>query len=84
VLVEGRWCGAADAAPYVEGAERMPWPGGVSAERLAGALAPLVASWHLERLGDDPELWGGPVPDERYALIGEVSRTNVSRAGSRR
>jgi SAM-dependent methyltransferase len=68
VLVEGRWRGADDARPYVEGAERLPWPGGVGAATLAAALAPLVERHTVEAL-DDPALWGHPIDDERYALI---------------
>lgn len=72
VLVEGRWAGASDAAPYVEGAGTMPWMGGVTADRLGEALAPLVARLRTERLDSRAELWGRPVQDERYALIGDV------------
>ena len=64
MLVEGRWGGVADPSPYVEGAERLPWPGGVTANRLSAALAPLVASRRVEPL-QDPALWGCPVQDER-------------------
>ncbi|MFD3552033.1 class I SAM-dependent methyltransferase [Streptomyces goshikiensis] len=70
VLVEGRWRETGEAgAPYVAGAESLPWHGGVAAEDLAAAVRPLVSSLHIEALGGDPELWGGPVTDERYALI---------------
>jgi len=72
VLVEGRWAGAEDARPYVEGLEGLPWPGGVSAAVLAAAVAPLTRRHRVERL-DDPALWGRPIADERYALIAEVS-----------
>jgi len=73
VLVEGRWGDAADPMPYVDGAELMPWPGGVTADRLSVALAPMVASRRVEPL-PDPALWDRPVQDERYALIGHLSR----------
>ncbi|MFG2716177.1 class I SAM-dependent methyltransferase [Streptomyces goshikiensis] len=70
VLVEGRWREAGEAGvPYVAGAESLPWHGGVTAEDLAAAVRPLVSSLHIEALSGDPELWGGPVTDERYALI---------------
>lgn len=65
VLVEGRWGGS---GPYVEGAERLPWPGGVTADRLAAAVQPLVRRLRVEPL-DDPALWARPIDDERYALI---------------
>ena len=71
VLVEGRWRGAVDARPYVEGAERLPWPGGVGAATLAAALAPLVERHRVEPL-HDPALWGRPIDDERYALVATV------------
>jgi SAM-dependent methyltransferase len=70
VLVEGRW-GAA-APPYAAGAPALPWGAGVGAGELAAAVAPLAgdpARIRVEPLSDDPELWGGEVADERYALI---------------
>ncbi|WP_175410918.1 class I SAM-dependent methyltransferase [Streptomyces sp. TRM64462] len=71
VLVEGLWREAGDdAVPYVPGAERLPWGGGgVRARQLAAAVRSLVADVHIEPLSDDPNLWGGPVRDERYALL---------------
>lgn len=71
VLVEGRWVGADDPPPYVEGAERLPWSGGATAATLAAAVAPLVARHHVEPLVD-PALWGRPIADERYALIADA------------
>ncbi|MFJ9641502.1 class I SAM-dependent methyltransferase [Streptomyces sp. NPDC004244] len=72
ILVEGRWRQAGQSAPYVTGAEILPWNGGVSAEDLTEAVHPLVADLRVEHLSDDPLLWGGPVADERYALIARV------------
>jgi SAM-dependent methyltransferase len=73
VLVEGRWGDAGlKAVPYVAGAERLPWGGGVGADALAAVVRPLVAELWVERLSGDPELWGGLVNDERYALIAAV------------
>ncbi|MGW6979046.1 class I SAM-dependent methyltransferase [Streptomyces sp. NPDC054932] len=70
VLVEGRWREAGEsAAPYVEGAASLPWYGGITADELAAAVGPLVAGLRIEPLSGKPELWGGPVTDERYALI---------------
>ncbi|MDT0475318.1 methyltransferase domain-containing protein [Streptomyces sp. DSM 41014] len=60
VLVEGVW-GAVD-------------PVGISAERLTSLLAPIAPDIRLERLSDDPALWGGPVADERYAVLARASR----------
>ncbi|MFJ6054030.1 class I SAM-dependent methyltransferase [Streptomyces sp. NPDC092307] len=70
VLVEGRWREAGDSGvPYVAGAESLPWYGGITAEDLAAAVRPLVSGLSIEPLSDAVELWGGPVTDERYALI---------------
>ncbi|MFD7448008.1 class I SAM-dependent methyltransferase [Kitasatospora sp. NPDC059827] len=70
VLVEGRWREAGEQATlYVAGAERLPWGGGVGADELAAAVRPLVAELRVEPLGADADLWGGPVHDERYALV---------------
>ncbi|MGX9890734.1 class I SAM-dependent methyltransferase [Streptomyces sp. NPDC002276] len=55
VLIEGRW-GAVS-------------PVGISAERLAELLAPVAGHVRVERLSDDPLLWGKPVADERYAVV---------------
>jgi ubiquinone/menaquinone biosynthesis C-methylase UbiE len=73
VLVEGRWAtvGQTDA-PYVPGAERLPWGGGVGAEDLADVLGPLVAEVQLTDLAVDADLWGRPVDDERYALVARI------------
>ncbi|MEU6896323.1 class I SAM-dependent methyltransferase [Streptomyces sp. NPDC046557] len=73
VLVEGRWREAGQSGvPYVAGAESLPWNGGIGAEDLAAAVRPLVAAVRIEPLSSDPDLWGGPVDDERYALIADV------------
>ncbi|MFJ8625342.1 class I SAM-dependent methyltransferase [Kitasatospora sp. NPDC093550] len=70
VLVEGRWREAGRAVvPYAAGAERLPWGGGVGAEELAEAVRPLVSELRVEPLDGEAGLWGGPVEDERYALI---------------
>ena len=73
VLIEGRWGEAGESsAPYAAGAEELPWNGGVRAADLAAAVRPLVADLRVESLSGDPHLWGGPVADERYALIADV------------
>ncbi|MFG2972378.1 class I SAM-dependent methyltransferase [Streptomyces sp. NPDC048331] len=70
VLVEGRWREAGDSGvPYVDGAASLPWYGGITAEDLAAAVRPLVSGLSIEPLSDETELCGGPVTDERYALI---------------
>ncbi|OEV03140.1 class I SAM-dependent methyltransferase [Streptomyces oceani] len=72
VLVEGRWREAGQrGVPYVPGAEALPWHGGIGAAELAAAVRPLVSGLRVEPLGDEPRLWGGPVADERYALVAE-------------
>lgn len=73
VLVEGRWREAGGSGvPYVAGAESLPWNGGIGAEDLAAAVRPLVSALRVEPLGGDPDLWGGEVDDERYALIADL------------
>lgn len=73
VLVEGRWRESGQhGVPYVVGAQALPWSGGVTAEVLADAVRPLVAEVRIEPLGEQEDLWGGPVQDERYALIGRI------------
>ncbi|MEU7725518.1 class I SAM-dependent methyltransferase [Streptomyces sp. NPDC040724] len=73
VLVEGRWREAGQqAAPYVAGTESLPWNGGLTAEALAAAVLPLAARVRVEPLSDNPDLWGGPVHDERYILVADI------------
>jgi hypothetical protein len=58
VLIEGRWGTVS--------------PVGIPADRLTELLAPLVSvAGHVrvERLSDDPLLWGKTVDDERYAVV---------------
>jgi SAM-dependent methyltransferase len=70
VLVEGRWREAGQAGvPYVAGAETLPWHLGVSAVDLAAILRPSVVDLRIEDLSGNADLWGGPVTDERFALI---------------
>ncbi|MEV4223230.1 class I SAM-dependent methyltransferase [Nonomuraea sp. NPDC049725] len=71
LLIEGRW-GDGDGGGYVGGAEALPWNGGVTAADLAAAVRPLAGDVHVEPLSDDPDLWGGPVSDERYALVADI------------
>ncbi len=72
VLVEGRWW-TAGGAPYAQGADRMPWQGGVRAEDLVAALDPLVDRLEVSCLGDDDALWGRHVEDERYAVVARTA-----------
>ncbi|MGA4847950.1 trifunctional class I SAM-dependent methyltransferase/NUDIX hydrolase/VOC family protein [Streptomyces sp. G5(2025)] len=58
ILVEGVWGNTA--------------PCGLPQSRLTEALTPLTARLHSERLSGDPRLWGGPVDDERYVVVGVV------------
>ncbi|MFJ2904762.1 class I SAM-dependent methyltransferase [Streptomyces sp. NPDC087212] len=55
ILVEGVW-GTVD-------------PAGIPADQLTALLAPIAPDMRVDRLSDDPALWGGPVEDERYAVI---------------
>jgi SAM-dependent methyltransferase len=73
VLIEGRWREAGQSGvPYVVGADTLPWHRGIAADDLAGAVRPLVSDLRIEPLSADAALWGGPVTDERYALIAQV------------
>ncbi|WP_460063987.1 class I SAM-dependent methyltransferase [Streptomyces sp. YKOK-I1] len=56
----------------VEGVWGTVTPAGIPADRLTTLLAPLAGHTRLERLSDDPRLWGGPVEDERYAVVATV------------
>jgi hypothetical protein len=55
----------------VEGVWGTVSPVGIPADRVTGLLAPLVgeAKVTVERLSDDPRLWGREVTDERYAVV---------------
>jgi SAM-dependent methyltransferase len=71
VVIEGRWREAGrPGTPYVPGAESLPWNGGVGAATLTAVVEPLLTDVRVEPLHGDAELWGRPVADERYALIG--------------
>ncbi|WP_416980753.1 class I SAM-dependent methyltransferase [Streptomyces sp. T028] len=56
----------------VEGVWGTVTPVGIPADRLTTLLTPLAGHTRLERLSDDPRLWGGPVDDERYAVVATV------------
>ncbi|MER7835960.1 class I SAM-dependent methyltransferase [Streptomyces sp. NPDC096040] len=58
VLVEGVWGTVA--------------PVGIPADRLTALLAPLAADVRVERLSEQPLLWGKEVSDERYAVVATV------------
>lgn len=73
VLVEGRWREAGQSGvPYVAGADTLPWHRGITADDLRAEILPLVAGLRVEDLSGNTDLWGGPVTDERYALIAQV------------
>ncbi|MEU3900559.1 class I SAM-dependent methyltransferase [Streptomyces sp. NPDC045251] len=68
VLVEGVWGTVA--------------PVGIPADRLTALLAPLAGRVRVERLSDDPALWGREVADERYAVVATPGEpTEVTPAG---
>lgn len=79
VLVEGRWSASAET-PYAAGSPRLPWLGGVPADRLVSALAPMARVVRHERL-DDPALWGRRVDDERYVLVARPSEGGAAGSG---
>jgi SAM-dependent methyltransferase len=69
------WCGLlrpGGLLVLVEGVWGSVEPVGIPAERLTGLLAPIAGPVAVERLSDDPLLWGGQVTDERYAVIAQV------------
>ncbi|MEU5977453.1 class I SAM-dependent methyltransferase [Streptomyces sp. NPDC047315] len=72
VLVEGRWRESGSGAPYVPGAQSLPWSGGVGAADLVAAVRPLVGEVRTKDLSGEAALWGRPVDDERYALVAHV------------
>lgn len=47
--------------PYADGAESLPWNGGVTSDGLSVCVRPLVRELHVEPLSDNAPLWGGPV-----------------------
>ena len=53
----------------IEGVWGTVSPVGMSADRLTGLLAPLAADVRVDRLSEDPLLWGHDVEDERYAVV---------------
>ncbi|WP_369395071.1 class I SAM-dependent methyltransferase [Streptomyces sp. CG1] len=53
----------------VEGVWGTLNPVGIPAERLTALLAPLSPEIRVERLSEDPLLWGKAVADERYAVV---------------
>lgn len=77
VLVEGRWhVPDGDGAPAPE--DGLPWSGGVAADTLRDAVAPLVDRVVVHDLADDADLWGRHVADERYALVADVGPRQYS------
>ncbi|MFM9367922.1 methyltransferase domain-containing protein [Streptomyces sp. Da 82-17] len=57
----------------VEGVWGEQSPVGLPLTRLTRALAPLAGRVHTESLSADARLWGGPVTDERYAVVAAVA-----------
>ncbi|WP_155055488.1 class I SAM-dependent methyltransferase [Streptomyces blattellae] len=53
----------------VEGVWGTVGPVGIPADRLTELLAPLAGDVRVERLSDEPRLWGRAVEDERYAVV---------------
>ncbi|MET8582138.1 class I SAM-dependent methyltransferase [Streptomyces collinus] len=56
----------------VEGVWGTLSPVGIPAARLAALLEPVARRVRVERLSDDPLLWGKTVDDERYAVVATV------------
>ncbi|MFF8779708.1 class I SAM-dependent methyltransferase [Streptomyces sp. NPDC015140] len=53
----------------VEGVWGTVSPVGIPADQLTALLTPLAGRVRVERLSDDPALWGREVTDERYAVV---------------
>ncbi|MFG2547149.1 class I SAM-dependent methyltransferase [Streptomyces sp. NPDC048594] len=53
----------------IEGVWGAVTPVGIPADRLTALLTPLAGRVRVERLSDDPALWGREVTDERYAVV---------------
>jgi SAM-dependent methyltransferase len=53
----------------VEGVWGTVSPAGLPADRLTELLAPLAGQARVERLSDEPRLWGRAVEDDRYAVV---------------
>jgi SAM-dependent methyltransferase len=62
----------------IEGVWGSVTPVGIPAGRLTGLLAPLGGQVRVERLSDDPSLWGKEVDDERYAVVALPADHRVS------
>ncbi|MFF7972975.1 methyltransferase domain-containing protein [Streptomyces sp. NPDC007905] len=56
----------------VEGVWGTLSPVGIPADRLTSLLRPVARQVRVERLSDDPVLWGKMVDDERYAVVATV------------
>ncbi|MFC8350554.1 class I SAM-dependent methyltransferase [Streptomyces sp. NPDC057280] len=56
----------------VEGVWGTVGPVGIPAARLTALVEPLAGQVRVERLSDDPALWGRTVEDERYAVVAAV------------
>ncbi len=56
----------------VEGVWGTLSPVGIPAARLTALLEPVAGDVRVERLSDDPLLWGKAVDDERYAVLATV------------
>ncbi|MEU6539888.1 class I SAM-dependent methyltransferase [Streptomyces sp. NPDC047000] len=56
----------------IEGVWGTAGPVGIPADLLTGLLEPLAGELRVERLSDDPLLWGREVTDERYAVVAVV------------
>jgi SAM-dependent methyltransferase len=53
----------------IEGVWGTVSPVGIPADRLTGLLGPAAGHVRVERLSDEPRLWGRAVEDERYAVV---------------
>ncbi|WP_097255543.1 class I SAM-dependent methyltransferase [Streptomyces sp. Ag109_G2-15] len=56
----------------VEGVWGTLTPVGIPADRLTVLLEPVAGSVRVQRLSDEPVLWGKAVDDERYVVVATV------------
>ncbi|MER6525005.1 class I SAM-dependent methyltransferase [Streptomyces sp. NPDC001508] len=56
----------------VEGVWGTLSPVGIPAARLTALLEPIASQVRVDPLSHEPALWGGPVTDERYAVVATV------------
>jgi SAM-dependent methyltransferase len=71
VMIEGQWrIPDRRPGPYDHLSTAIRWSCVIPATAPTGILKPLVQTLQVDDLSGDPDLWGKPVDDERFAIIG--------------